>query len=180
MKYQKKEIKEKVGRKPLWDVMDMESKLDSIQGWAKQGSTVEDICKMLNISKETYYKWQREKKQFANAIKKGKEVSNGELLNSAFKAATGFMYKEKEAFKVKDYKEINGELKPIERVEVIEVEKYSPPDHTMNIFMIKNRLPDQYKDRQEVNTTNLNLNKDVSSLTDEELEIELTKYGIKK
>jgi len=153
MKYVKKKVKEKPGRKKLWEELDMDSKLDSIEGWTKQGSTDKEICEMLNISRETFYKWKREKKLFSDAIKKGKEVSNGELLNSAFKAATGFMYTEKQAFKVKDYKKINGELKQIERVEVVEVERYSPPDHTMNIFMVKNRLPEQYKDKHEVNVS---------------------------
>ena len=152
-KKKKKDRKGIGGRKNYWDILDMDSKLDSIEGWAKQGSTDIEISKMLNISVETFYKWKREKVQFANAIKKGKEVSNGELLNSAFKAATGFMYTEKQAFKVKDYKKINGELKQIERVEVVEVERYSPPDHTMNIFMVKNRLPEQYKDKHEVNVS---------------------------
>jgi hypothetical protein len=135
-----------MARPNKWDELNMKDKLGSVCGWAKQGSTDEEISNMLGISTATYYEWKKNKTEFMEAIKKGKEVSNGELLNSAFTQSTGFFYKEQQVFKVKDYKKIDGELKQIERLEVVEVEKYNPPNPTMNIFMLKNRLPEQYKD----------------------------------
>jgi hypothetical protein len=147
-----------MARPNKWDELNMKDKLDSVCGWAKQGSTDEEISNMLGISTATYYEWKKNKPEFAEAIKKGKEISNGELLNSAFTQSTGFFYKEQQVFKVKDYKKIDGELKQIERLEVVEVEKYNPPNPTMNIFMLKNRLPEQYKDKHEIEA-NLTVNK---------------------
>lgn len=137
------------GRKPLWDELNMADKLDSVRGWAMQGSTDEDIYTMLGISHDTFYKWKNEKPEFAEAVKKGKYISNGELLNSAFTQSIGFRYKEQVAIKVKAYEKIDGKPMPVEKVEVVEVERFAPPNPTMNIFMLKNRLPDQYKDKRE-------------------------------
>lgn len=154
----KAEVKQKGkgGRKPLWDTLSMESKLDSVKGWALQGSTDEDIYTMLGVSEKTFYDWKLKYPQFAQALKKGKYISNGELLNSAFTQSIGFMYIENIAVKVKDYawftnpQTNESELKQIEKVEIIPVEKYAPPNPTMNIFMLKNRLSDEYKDKHEV------------------------------
>ncbi|KJS23139.1 MAG: hypothetical protein VR72_02945 [Clostridiaceae bacterium BRH_c20a] len=142
--------KNKSGRKPKWDELDMPSKLNSVKGWAMNGSTDEEICKMLGISHDTFYKWKREKTEFAEAIKKGKFISNGELLNAAFKQSIGFTFKEEMAFKVKSFEMVNGKAIPVEKLEVIEVAKFALPNPTMNIFMLKNRLPEEYKDKHNV------------------------------
>jgi transcriptional regulator with XRE-family HTH domain len=139
-----------MARPTKWIELNMDDKLDSVRGWAKNGSTDEDIAKMLGISTALYYQWKKEKIEFMEAIKKGKEVANGELLNSAFTQSVGFFYKEQQTFKVKDYKLFGDELKQIERLETVEVEKFSPPNPTMNIFMLKNRLPSDYRDKHEL------------------------------
>lgn len=143
------------GRKPLWETLSMDSKLDSVKGWAMHGSTDIEMAEMLGISERVFYEWKVKYPQFSHAIKKGKYTSNGELLNSAFVQSTGFMYIENQAVKVKDYKMFTNEkgqqeLLQIERVEIVPVEKYQPPNPTMNIFMLKNRLSDDYKDKHEV------------------------------
>ena len=132
-----------MARPNKWDELDMPSKLEAVTGWAKQGATNEELSKMLGISCKLFYEWQNKHSEFREAIKKGKEVSNGELLNSAFKQSTGFYYTEEQAIKVKCGKDQ-------ERIEIVEVEKFMPPNPTMSIFMLKNRLPEQYKDKREI------------------------------
>lgn len=160
-----------MGRPKKWNEIDMPSRLDSVTGWAKQGSTDEEIAKMLGVSLAVFYNWKNDYPEFKEAIKKGKEVSNGELLNSAFIQSTGFTAKEQQAIKVRDYKRIDGKLMQIERVEVIEVEKYYPPNPTMSIFMLKNRLPEQYKDKREHEHTGKDGGPiELQGLTDDELD----------
>lgn len=147
--------KSKGGRKPLWETLDMPSKLESVRGWALQGSTDEDIYTMLGISETLFYEWKAGKAEFAEAIKKGKHISNGELLNSAFKQSVGFEYIEEQTFKLKDYELMDDgtgqkKLMQIERLETVPVVRVSPPNPTMNIFMLKNRLPEHYKDKHDV------------------------------
>lgn len=141
------------GRKPLWDELDIPSKLESIKGWALQGSTDEEIWTMLGVSKDTFYKWKREYPEFKEAIKKGKYISNGELLNAAFKSATGYKAIKQQAIKLKDIEYVDGKPYPIERIEVINIVEEIPGNPTMNIFMLKNRLPDQYRDKKELEVT---------------------------
>lgn len=144
-----------MARPSKWDELDMPSKLESITGWAKQGSTNEEMAKMLGVSLAVLYEWKKKYPEFKEAIKKGQMVADGELLNSAFQQSTGFKYREQQGFKVKAWESILDpatgieKLVQVEHVEVVEVEKFCPPNPTMNIFMLKNRLPDQYKDKRE-------------------------------
>lgn len=148
-----------MARPSKWDELDMPSKLDAITGWAKQGSTNEDIAKMLGISCKLLYEWQNKYSEFREAIKKGKDVSNGELLNSAFTQSTGFYYTEQVPIKVRINEAVptadgkSVKYLPAERIELVEVRKYQPPNPTMSIFMLKNRLPGDYKDKREIEAT---------------------------
>jgi hypothetical protein len=44
--------------------------VDEIAGYVQVGNTVKDACTLVGISTETYFKWLREKPEFADAIKK--------------------------------------------------------------------------------------------------------------
>jgi len=138
-----------MARPSKWMELDMPSKLEAVTGWAKQGSTNEEIAKMLGVSLAVLYDWKNKYPEFKEAIKKGKVVADGELLNSAFLQSTGFRYTEEQAIKVKCGKDQ-------ERIEIVEVEKFMPPNPTMSIFMLKNRLPEQYKDKRETAITDPN------------------------
>jgi prepilin-type processing-associated H-X9-DG protein len=131
----------KVGKKPLYEEMEIGDKLEAIRGWALSGMTDKEMYTMLEISHDTFYKWKRERPEFADALKKGKDIANGELVNSAFKQATGYYVEVTEPMKVKrgqDY----------EAIEMVTYQKFIPANNTMNIFMLKNRMPEVYKDKQ--------------------------------
>lgn len=144
------------GRTPKWIALNMKDKLDSIRGWSMHGSTDEEIAKMLGVSKTTIYEWKKQFPEFAEAIKKGKDVSNGEILNSAFKQATGFYVTEQIPVKVRTNEEVptadgkGTKYLPAEKIEIVDVVKFVPANSTMAIFMLKNRLPTDYKDKQEI------------------------------
>lgn len=138
------------GRPCKWKELDMPSRLEAVTGWCKQGYTDKEMCAMLGISTKVWYEWKLKYREFSEAIKKGKDTANGEILNSAFRQTTGFRYTEQEAVKIKDYKKFGDKWLSVERVELVEVEKFMPPNPTMSIFMLKNRLPEQYKDKREV------------------------------
>jgi hypothetical protein len=143
----------KRGRKDAWTTLDIPSKLESIRGWAMNGSTDEDIYTMLGIGRDTFYKWKREKSEFSEALKRGKDIANGELLNSAFKQSVGYSFYEEVPVKVKrtDYDPETGKkIEEREEIKIVKILRESAPNPTMNIFMLKNRLPDQYKDKHEI------------------------------
>lgn len=139
----------KRGQKPAWDVLEMDTKLSAVEGWARQGALLKDIAQMLGISETTLYKWKNEKPAFAEAIRAGAKVSNGEVLKSAFEQAVGCFRRVQEVIKVREeyVDEASGRKLVRERPEVIEYEKYFPPDGRLTRFMLTNRLPEEYRDK---------------------------------
>ncbi len=78
--------------KSKWE--DIKDKLILIEGWARDGLTDEQIAANLGIGKTAFYKYKKEHVNFANALKKGKEVIDFEVENSLLKRALGYKYEE--------------------------------------------------------------------------------------
>lgn len=167
------------GRKPLWYELDMPSKLDSVTGWTMQGATMEELADMLGVGKTTLYEWRSDYPEFADALRAGRHVSNGELLNAAFRNSTGFKYTEREAVRYKTYEEFRNpktgemELKSVEKVKVVDVERFVPANANLLQFMLTNRLPDQYKKKEHVEHAGSIGQGDYGYMTDEELDAAL-------
>jgi transposase-like protein len=75
--------------------------LPSIQGWCREGATYEELAEMLNVSRQSVYRWKKRFPEFAEAIREGRAISSGVLLNTAYKQAVGYTNPVTEAQKVK-------------------------------------------------------------------------------
>ena len=109
-------------------------KLILLEGWAKSGLTDEQIAKNIGINRTTLYDWKKKEVNIADALKKGKEVIDFEVENALLKRALGYEYEEET--------HENGILTK-------KVKKQVPPDTTAQIFWLKNRKPNNWKDRIE-------------------------------
>ena len=109
-------------------------KLILLEGWARDGLTDEQIAKNIGINRTTLYDWKKKEVNIADALKKGKEVIDFEVENALLKRALGYEYEE-ETYE-------NGILTK-------KVKKQVPPDTTAQIFWLKNRKPNNWKDRIE-------------------------------
>lgn len=58
-----------------------------IEGWARDGYTMEMIAEKIGITKGTLYGWTNKNEDFLNAIKNGKEVADYKVENALFKNA---------------------------------------------------------------------------------------------
>ena len=114
----------------------VKDKLILVEAWARNGLTDEQIAKNLGISKDTFYKYKREYTDFSDSLKRGKEVVDIEVENALLKRALGYKYDEV----TKERNEDTGELE-ITKVITKEVQ----PDTTAQIFWLKNRLSDKWK-----------------------------------
>lgn len=134
-----------MARQTLYEKLDIKNKLTLVEGWKRDGLTDEQIANNFGVNFKTLIKWKREKKEFMEAIKKGKEVSDYELENALHKRATGYYYKEEAVTNAGD---------------VVEVKKYEHANPTSLIFALKNRLPAKYRDKveQEITQRNIELN----------------------
>ena len=99
----------------------------------------------MGISAATLYNWKREHLEILEALKKGKEVVDKMVENALLKRALGYSYKEttRELFVDK--------ATGIEELKVTKVvEKEVIPDTTAQIFWLKNRKPEEWRDKRNV------------------------------
>lgn len=115
--------------------------------YAEAGATDREIAGGLGIAPSTFYVFCNMFPEFSDAVKVGKEPSNDRVERSLYDRANGYAYIEQQAVKVKDGKDEHGALK--ERVEIVDVERFIPPDTTSMIFWLKNRRPQQWRDKHE-------------------------------
>ena len=120
---------------------DVKPRLVEIEAWKRDGLTDEQICNNLNISIQTFYTYKSKYIEFFEAIKKGKEVADIEVENALFKRAIGYKHKEV----IKEVKEIDGKKSTY----IKEVVKEMPGDVGAQIFWLKNRKSNNWKDKRE-------------------------------
>ena len=127
-------------------------KLILLEGWARDGLTDEQIAKNIGINRTTLYDWKKKEVNIADALKKGKEVIDFEVENALLKRALGYEYEE-ETYE-------NGILTK-------KVKKQVAPDTTAQIFWLKNRKKEQWREKVEVVKTDedlQNINKNISNI----------------
>lgn len=113
-----------------------------IEGWARDGLTDEQIAEKMGIAVATLYNWKNDYLEILEALKKGKEVVDRQVESALFKRAIGYEYDE-----VKEKYEC-GVL-----TERTVTKKMVVPDTTAQIFWLKNRKPEQWRDKQEIQDT---------------------------
>ncbi|ELQ6160064.1 terminase [Cronobacter dublinensis] len=107
------------------------------------GATDDEMADFFGVHRSTIYRWKLENEEFCNSIKTAKDVADARVERSLYQKATGYNFKEQQAFKIKvDQYE--------EEIEVVEVEKHAPADTTAAIFWLKNRQKDKWRDKQEI------------------------------
>ncbi len=121
-----------------------------IEGWARDGLTDKQIAKNIGISEQTLCVWKKNYPSLSESLKKGKEVTDRQVENALFERALGGVHEVKKTFKVKEkYYDKNGKLCEKEVLKTGVDEVYVPGDTTAQIFWLKNRKPQDWRDKQE-------------------------------
>ena len=129
-------------------------KLIIIQGWARDGLTDDQISKNMGINISTLYDWKKKYSEFSDTLKQGKEVVDREVENELHNKAIGFTRIVTKPIKVKNIEYIDGrKASEKETIEYVEEELYFPPDTTAQIFWLKNRKPNEWRDKKDVGVT---------------------------
>ena len=105
-----------------------------IEGWARDGLTNEQIAENMGVSRTTLYNWENKDVNIMNALKQGKEVVDRHVENALYKSAIGFQYEEETVTNAGT---------------VVTTKKYSKPNVTAQIFWLKNRKTDTWRDKTE-------------------------------
>lgn len=109
--------------------------LIKLEGWARDGLTDEQIAKNIGINRDTLYRWKKAHSDISDALKRGKEVIDRQVENALLKRALGYTY---------------DEVTFEDGVEVKRVRKQVAPDTTAQIFWLKNRKPEEWRDKREI------------------------------
>lgn len=104
-----------------------------IEGWARDGLTDEQIAHNCGCATSTLYVWKEKYPELSEALKKGKEVVDIKVENALLKRALGYTCEE-----------VTEEYGSITK----RVTKTVSPDTTAQIFWLKNRRPDKWRDKQ--------------------------------
>ena len=150
--YKIKEVMEEMAKSKAEKWLEPDGLL-RIEGWARDGLTEEQIAKNMGVSRSTLSDYKVKYPDILRAIKNSKEVADREVENALFNKATGYTVKLKKPMKVRhvEYDEVSGrKVAEYERIEYIEEEVHVPADTTAQIFWLKNRKSNEWRDKVAV------------------------------
>ena len=151
-----------------------------LKGWARRGLTDEQMASNMGIRASTLYDWKNRFPEISEALKEGKEVVDIMVENALVKRALGYSYTEDKYvmmplseteyaveldkhMKVYKYdhpdatdEDIRDETRNFPKFKKVLVEsktKEVAPDTTAQIFWLKNRRPDLWRDVQKIEHT---------------------------
>lgn len=187
---------ESTGRKNKYHTH-VEPRLTEVEGWARDGLIDKQIAHNLGVAYSTFREYVKKYPALSASLKKGKEVIDYEVENALLKRALGYKYDEETYVSVEMSQEeydlkVELELEvwdknnpnataeerdlfimSIPKIKTVlekKVVKEVQPDVTAQIFWLKNRRPDKWRDKRDVeHSGGMNNTLDMSSLTVEEL-----------
>jgi hypothetical protein len=87
------------------------------------GATDQNLAEFFEVNVDSIYEWKKKYPEFSDAIKQGKDIHDDQIEESMAKAAKG-------------HEGPDG--------------KYYPPNPALAIFWMKNRRPEKWRDKQEI------------------------------
>lgn len=101
------------------------------------GATDMEIADFFDVSVRTIHRWKITHEEFCHALKAGKEQADAKVERSLFQRATGFEHDAVKIFMP------HGASKPV----YAPYREFVVPDTTAAIFWLKNRKPEEWRDR---------------------------------
>lgn len=102
------------------------------------GCTDEEVAGTIGVTARTLDNWKAKEPEFFRTIKDWKDRADAEVERSLYERACGYSHPEDKVFLH------NGE--PV----IVPTRKYYPPDATSMIFWLKNRQPEKWRDKSDV------------------------------
>lgn len=101
---------------------------------ARNGKNQREIAEIVGVKPNTISTWKEKDLEFSIALRENQAIADDMVEASLFKRATGYDYTEEFAT----------------REGIQELRKHAPPDSGSIQFWLRNRRPDDWKDRQEI------------------------------
>lgn len=112
----------------------------------KDSYTIEEICDIVDISGDTYFRWIKTKPDFSEAVKKAQDKFNDKIVADAKKS----LAKKVLGYEVEETKTVysdDGTGKPKIKERSV-IKKHFQPDTAAIIFTLCNRDSENWKNRQ--------------------------------
>jgi hypothetical protein len=97
------------------------------------------MARVIGVHPDTIFEWQNKYSEFSEALKEGKAPADSRVEAALYKRAVGYKYTEKKDIHLPDGNK---------RIET--TKKEVAPDVTAQIFWLKNRLPDEWRDKSNL------------------------------
>ena len=127
-----------------------EEGLLQLESWARDGLTDEQIASNMGIGYSTLQTWKSKYQDIQDTLKRGKEVVDIQVENALLKRALGYSYDEVTRERVLDYDQSTGQVVGSHMEITKTVKKEVQGDTTAQIFWLKNRRPEQWRDNRYV------------------------------
>jgi hypothetical protein len=105
------------------------------------GATDFELADFFEVNTATIYRWRNAHEEFCEAVSRGKEKLDERVKRSLYNRAVGYSYESEKVF------QFQGE---IVRTPITE---HVPPDPGAAMNWLKNRQPDEWRDKQEIEFT---------------------------
>lgn len=116
----------------------------AVEYMAAAGLTDKQMAAKLDMSEVSFNAWKQEHEEFLKSLKAGKDKADDRVEKSLYKNAVGYNYKAHKPMTVSDG---NGDGS---HIEIAEYTEHVPAQTIAQIFWLKNRRPEQWRDRQQV------------------------------
>jgi hypothetical protein len=114
--------------------------LKQIEKLAEMGHTDFEMAGFFEIAESTFRKWAMENPEILVTLKAGKAVADQRVERSLYQRAVGYNYTAVKIFMPA------GRAEPV----YAEYTEHVPPDVTAGIYWTKNRMPDRWRDQQQL------------------------------
>lgn len=110
-------------------------RLSEVEDWVRNGASDKEIAERLHISADSLIEYKKKFSEFSECLKNTREYVDGQVENALLKRALGYSYEE-------TIQEADG----VGNKKAKKFVKHVIPDVTAQIFWLKNRRPDKWRD----------------------------------
>ena len=103
------------------------------------GATDKEMADFFQVAESTFYLWKDKHREFSEALTRGKVGADAEIAKSLYHRAKGYEHKETITAT------FQGKI-----TDTMDVTKHYPPDTPAATLWLKNRQPDKWRDKVEV------------------------------
>jgi DNA-binding XRE family transcriptional regulator len=105
---------------------------------AEFGHTDKEIAEVLGVTEQTINNWKNDFPEFFESLKKAKDIADAKVVRSLFERATGYTHPDEH---ISNYQG---------SITITPIKKHYAPDPTSMIFWLKNRQPNEWREKKEV------------------------------